>query len=144
VLESAGLVPSGATQQSFDALAWREGDTEATRLYKLAEMRQTVDNAMQTALTNPAISAEMKAQVADIHNRVARAVPYSPMDVLRLQSAPPGVTLQDIVAQRGGAQPAAPGVTKPMPPESELQIAAARRGTTVEALREQLRARGYK
>lgn len=108
VLEAAGLSPSGSTQQSFEALAWREGDPESTRLYKLAEMRQTVDNAMQTALTNPAISAEMKAQVADIQNRVARAVPYSPVDVLRLQSAPPGTTLQDIVAQRGGAQPAAP------------------------------------
>lgn len=108
VLESAGLAPSGSTQQSFEALAWREGDPESTRLYKLAEMRQTVDNAMQTALTNPSISAEMKAQVAEIQNRVARAVPFAPIDVLRLQSAPPGVTLQDIVAQRGGAQPAAP------------------------------------
>lgn len=143
VLESAGLSPSGSTTQSFESLAWREGDTEASRLYKLAEMRQTVDNAMQTALTNPAVSQDMRDQVVEIIRRVERSVPFSPMDVLRLSRAPAGVTLQDIIRQQ--APQAVPGgaATKPMPPDAELQAAAARRGTTVEALREQLRARGY-
>lgn len=109
VLESAGLAPSGMAQQSFESLAWREGDDkESTRLYKLAEMRQTVDNAMQTALTNPAITPDMKAQIEGIMRRVQAAVPFSPMDILLLERSPGTTTLADILKQRGLAA-AAPG-----------------------------------
>lgn len=123
VLEAAGLSPSGSTQQSFEALAWREGDPESTRLYKLAEMRQTVDNAMQTALTNPAISPDMRAQVAAIQQRVAAAVPFSPMDVLLLERSPSSMTLGDLIKTTSGAKsagaPAQPGAAPAAAPASE-------------------------
>jgi hypothetical protein len=116
VLESAGLAPSGTAVQSMEALAWREGDTDqGTKLYKLAEMRQTVDNAMQTALTNPAITPDMAGQINEIRRRVAAAIPFSPLDIVKLRQAQGATTLADVLRMQGlrTETPAAPAANAP-------------------------------
>jgi hypothetical protein len=129
VLESAGLAPSGMSQQSFEALSWRAGDDEGTRLYKLAEMRQTVDNALATALTNPAITPEMKGQIEQIQRRVQAAIPYSPMDVLTLRTDPTVRTLEDVMRKRGLNTSAAPAAAAPQAGGEPVRV------TTVEEAR---------
>lgn len=107
-LESMGLMGSESAAESFNRLAWQPTDTADTRLYKLAQMAQTVENALETMKTNPALDAARRAQIERMHSRLRAAVPYKPVDILILQNSPSTTTLGDIMRQRGLAA-AAPG-----------------------------------
>jgi hypothetical protein len=118
-IETAGLVPSGTFSESFSKLAMREGDTELTKLAKLAQMRQIIEKGLEPALANGRVSADQKAFVNKMISDVQSAVPFTRNDIIALrrgQEKNPSVTLGDIINQRnpgGKGSTAAPTAAAP-------------------------------
>ncbi len=106
-IETTGLTPSGALTEGFASLELREGDTQLTKLRKLAEMRQIVDAGLEVQLADPAIPDTIKDVMHKVLDTVHEAVPYTQHDVTVLQRAQqqdPKMTLGDLVKkdQLGG------------------------------------------
>ncbi|MBF9666383.1 hypothetical protein IAI38_11655, partial [Streptococcus pseudopneumoniae] len=51
-IEAAGLMPTGQLTHQMDAVIFKEGDTNFTKLQKLAQTRQIVEEGLETALSN--------------------------------------------------------------------------------------------
>jgi hypothetical protein len=111
-IESSGLAPSGQFTGSFDTLAFRAGDTEATKLHKLAEMRQIIEYGMDVAVNNPRINPEQKQYLQTIIDEIRQVVPFTHADVTKLSSTPDGRTLADMAQSHGLNRPQG-GVTTP-------------------------------
>lgn len=102
-IETSGMVPPGTFTQGFGNLAFREGDSEETKLHKLAEMRQIVDTGMETAQNNPRVPTEQKAYIQQIRDNIKSAVPFTHADLFQLANdKQPGETLADVVKRRTG------------------------------------------
>jgi hypothetical protein len=110
-IERMGVRGSQGLTQKFDDLALREGDDVFTKMLKLAQMRQTVENGMDTLLSLNALSPDMAARATQLRNDISGAVPFTPKEVLALQqSKKPGMTMGDMLTQqRLTKPPAAPG-----------------------------------
>lgn len=110
-IETAGMVPPGTFTNSFGNLAFREGDTEETKLHKLAEIRQVVDNGMDVAANNPRIPDDQRQYIRQIQSDIRSAIPFTHADLFQLShDKQPGETLADVVKRRTGlASSAAPG-----------------------------------
>jgi hypothetical protein len=117
-IEASGLAPAGSLSHQMDALLLKEGDTNLTKLLKLAQIRQIVEQGMEVVEANPRLGDEQRKQVEDVVGRLAKAVPFTPVDLIRLQAAQnknPNVTLKDVMNERGlstteeGAGSSAPG-----------------------------------
>lgn len=103
-IETAGLAPNGSLTNSMDSIQLREGDTNLTKLRKLAEMRQIIEKGIETNTSNPKLPQEQKDLVANIIQQVQKSIPFTQHDVTALQKAQakdPNATLQDIIAQNG-------------------------------------------
>lgn len=111
-IETSGLVPSGEFTNSFNAMTFREGDTEQAKLHKLAEMRQIIEFGMDVALNNPRVPEEQKTYLRDIIGDVQRVVPFTHRDVTSLSKVP-GSTLADLVKRRGLGTPEPAGAVAP-------------------------------
>lgn len=97
-IESAGLMPSGQLTHQMDAVMLKEGDTNLTKLSKLAQVRQIVEAGMEVLVVNPRVSDAEKEKAQDIINNVRKAVPYTQKDIIKLhQSEDDAVTLRDII-----------------------------------------------
>jgi hypothetical protein len=119
------LAPGQNFQSTFDALQFREGDTEEDKLYKLAGVRQILENFNEVTQANPRIPDPQKALVTKLAAEAAAAVPFTRKDVIALSNAPPGTSIADIVkahklgtpatsaAPAGAAPPAAPPAAAP-------------------------------
>ena len=66
-------------------LAAQPGDSQATKLRKLATMRQNADNGVDALLSNPRIGQEQRDQLIGIKERLATAVPYLPKEVTKYE-----------------------------------------------------------
>ena len=126
-IETAGLAPSGALTEGFASLELRAGDTELTKMRKLAEMRQVVEKGLEVNLDNPRLPQEQKTLVQRIINDVKTAVPFTQHDVTEFQKAGKKnseTTLTDYMKQKGLTQPVNPTPaattpqTGPPPPSS--------------------------
>jgi hypothetical protein len=80
-IETAGLAPSGSLTHSMDALAIKEGDTNITKLRKMAEMRQIVERGIEPNLANPKIPVEEKDMVKGIIKGIQEAIPFTQHDI---------------------------------------------------------------
>lgn len=115
-IETTGLTPAGSLTESFASLELREGDTQMTKLRKLAEMRQIVDAGLEVQLADPAIPDQIKNVMRTVLARVHKAVPFTQSDVTTLQRSQqknPAVTLQQLIKNKGldqGAAQPPPGV----------------------------------
>lgn len=109
-LETAGLAPSGSFTESMSNLGLKEGDTEMTKLGKMAEMRQIIETNLEPSLHNPRLPPEMRDYVKQIIGNVQQAVPYSQHDVIQLgASTNPRASMSDLMKSKGlGPQPAQP------------------------------------
>jgi hypothetical protein len=111
-IESVGLAPSGSLTEGFASLELRQGDTQLTKLRKLAEMRQIVDAGLEVQLADPAIPDTIKNVMHKVLASVQEAVPYTQHDVTVLQRSQennPDMTLQQLIKGKGlGASSAAP------------------------------------
>lgn len=134
-IETAGLVPSGTFSESFSKLAMREGDTQLTKLAKLAQMRQIIEKGLEPSLANGRVSPDQKAFVQKMVADIQAAVPFTRNDVIALrakQEKNPSITLNDIIKQNNpsgkdsnGAIPASFGT------EAEAEAAGLAPGTRV-------------
>lgn len=103
-IESVGLAPSGALTEGFGSLELRDGDTEITKMRKLAEMRQVVDAGLEPQLADDAIPDKIKTLMKDIQGKLQKAVPYTQQDVTALQRAQekdPKMTLEQLIQSKG-------------------------------------------
>lgn len=110
-IEGAGLVPSDTFTGAFNALELREGDTEATKLQKIAEMRQTITAGLRPVLSDPRVPPVQKEFVRELIQEVEQAVPFTVTDVTKLlRETNPQTTIADVIKARGlsstGAQAA--------------------------------------
>lgn len=105
-LEGFGLRGSEGMAARFqEQVEIRAGDAELTRLSRLAAARQSVENAVDTVLSQGVASPETQAALAKLKQDLAASIPFSPIDVVMLGRAPGTVTLADIMKQRSATQP---------------------------------------
>lgn len=103
-IETMGLAPAGALTESMASLELRPGDTQVTKLRKLAEMRQIVEKGMDVPLADPAIPPEIKSLATKVVDTVTKAVPYTQADVTKLQregEKNPNTTLGELMKKQG-------------------------------------------
>ena len=99
-IEAAGLAPSGSLTHQMDAMTFKAGDTNFTKLQKLAQIKQIAQAGLETTLSNPRIPKEQKAHFEDVAKQIDEAVPFSNGDLLDLQSQQevnPNMTIKDIL-----------------------------------------------
>lgn len=114
-IEAAGLMPSGSLTHQMDAVIFKEGDTNFTKLHKLAQTRQIVESGLEVLLADDRVSQDVKDQVKTIIGRVQKAVPFTHSDLIQLskdQMSNPNITMADVVKQKKTAPgaPAAGGI----------------------------------
>ncbi len=120
-IETSGLAPPGSTTSSMETLTLKEGDTELTKMRKMAEVRQIVEKGLEVNLADPKIPAVQKDQLRGVLAQIQSAIPFTHHDITALQKADdPSQTLGGIAAARlgGGASSAA----KPPVAASPTQI----------------------
>lgn len=102
VIETAGLSVPGSMTHSMEGTLLKEGDSEMTKLRKMAEMRQIVETGLEPNLSDPKLPPEQKDLVKRIISDVQNAVPFTHHDLTMLQkSGNPRETIGDIVKKRG-------------------------------------------
>lgn len=110
-IEAAGMMPNGTLSHQMDSVLFREGDTNLTKLQKLAQTRQIIESGLDTIIDNPRVPDETKTAVKKIIDKVQAAVPFTHEDIQNMSQAQlknPKLTLSDIVKAKGAkASPAA-------------------------------------
>ena len=112
-IESAGLAPPNSLMHMMDAVVFKEGDTNFTKLQKLAQTRQVVEAGLETILSNPRMAPEQKQHAQQLLDDVRKAVPFSGRDVIKLgtlQQTDPKATLKSVMESEkraGGRAPQA-------------------------------------
>lgn len=102
-IESAGLMPSGSLTHQMDAVLFKEGDTNLTKLHKLAQTRQIVEAGMEVVDANPRVSPEEKAKVKGVLDSIRKSVPFTHSDLIQLQllqDSNPNATLKDVIGKK--------------------------------------------
>ena len=108
-IEGAGLAPSNALMHQMDAVIFKEGDTQLTKMGKLAQTRQIVEKGLETVSVNSRVDPGTKKLVQDILEKVRKSVPFTGADIIRLnqlQASNPNATLNDVLNEKqsgGGA-----------------------------------------
>lgn len=118
-LEGMGLAGSQGQAAQFDSLAFRDKDTVLDKMFKMATVRQSVENAFGTILAlNKNLPDDAKTSLQQTIDAVKRNVPYDRSDVLALVEAQrknPRMTLGAMVKQKQLTAPVratgAPGAT---------------------------------
>lgn len=103
-IETRGLAPGANFVNSFDAVQWRSTDTGLTKLGKLAESRQIVEQGLVGFMDNPRVPDVQKKAVQKIIDDVKEAIPFSVEDVYELdkqQQKNPKTTMQDVIKKSG-------------------------------------------
>ena len=104
-IETAGLAPNGSITHSMENIVLKEGDTQFTRLRKMAEMRQIVEENMNTYLANPKIPAEQKSAIKQIVGDIQQAVPFTHHDLTQLESSKnKNATIMDFAKSSGAVK----------------------------------------
>lgn len=114
-IEASGLAPAGSLMHSMDAVTLKEGDSDLTKLRKMAEMRQIVEMGLSPNLSNPLIPKEQKTLVSNIIGQMQSAIPFTQHDVTMLElSNNPQATIMDFAKKSklggSGNGPSAPAI----------------------------------
>ena len=102
-IEAAGLMPTGSLTHQMDAVIFKEGDTNLTKLSKLAQVRQIVDAGLEVMESNPRLSDSEKSQATKIRNGLEKAVPFTQSDVTKWMvrsQKNPAVTMADVMGKK--------------------------------------------
>jgi hypothetical protein len=111
-IETSGLAPNGSLTKSVDAIVLKEGDSELTKMRKMAELRQIVEKGLEPNLANPHMPDAQKALIKDIVGKIQTAIPFTHHDITELEASKnPRATLSDYAQKSGlgknGGKPAA-------------------------------------
>ncbi len=125
-IERMGMRGSAGLSAQFDNLALLPTDTVFTKMLKLAQMRQTVENGMDTLISLNAMPPDMEQRAVQLRDTVSKSVPFTPRDVFELQkSEKPGMTLGELLAQKKFTQPVSAAPAKGATPAAPAAPAAA-------------------
>jgi hypothetical protein len=101
-IETAGLAPNGSITHSMDSITLNEGDSQLTKLRKLAETRQIIEKGIEPNLSNPKLAPAQRDLINRIVSDVQSAIPFTQHDITKLQqSKNPNATLMDFAKQSG-------------------------------------------
>lgn len=131
-IEAAGLMPTGSLTHQMDAVIFKEGDTNLTKMSKLAQVRQIVDAGLEVMESNPRLSDSEKNQAKKIRDGLEKAVPFTQQDVTKWMvrsQKNPSLTLKDVMGKRAQKAPAAE--KKPMEFATEADAVAAEKAGTL-------------
>lgn len=119
-LETGGMQVNQGLMSQFEKLQLADGDTQFTKMRKLATMRQQGTNALETFLTSPLAAPAQKAYAQQMISDMQKAIPWTPADVTALEhSKDPKATLLDTARKNrlgsssAPAAPAAPAQPSP-------------------------------
>lgn len=104
-LEAGGVATGlvGLTKQ-MDGVILQDGDTNMTKLNKLAETRQIFQGATEVLLSEPGIPKEQKVQIQGAFDKVKKLIPFTQNDLNKLQYSSRGATtLGDVVGKTATA-----------------------------------------
>jgi hypothetical protein len=105
-IEAQGLAPAGSLTHSMDSVTLKEGDSEETKLRKMAELRQIVEKGLEPSLSNPRIPQQQKDLVTNIIGTMQKVVPYTQHDVTMFQTqGQPNETFGDYAKRQRLGQP---------------------------------------
>lgn len=102
-IEAAGLAPSGTLSHQMDSVIFKEGDTNLTKLQKLAQTRQIVEAGLESTMANPRIPDEQREHMQKVMDSIKKSVPFTQSDLLVLEKAQdknPKVTLKDVMTAK--------------------------------------------
>jgi len=101
-IETAGLAPNGSITHSMDSITLNEGDSQLTKLRKLAETRQIIEKGIEPNLSNPKLAPAQRDLINKIITEVQGAIPFTQHDITKLQqSKNPNATLMDFAKSTG-------------------------------------------
>ena len=101
-IETAGLAPNGSITHSMDSITLNEGDSQLTKLRKLAETRQIIEKGIEPNLSNPKLAPAQRELITRIITEVQQAIPFTQHDITQLQqSKNPNATLLDFARKTG-------------------------------------------
>jgi hypothetical protein len=101
-IETAGLAPNGSITHSMDSITLNEGDSQLTKLRKLAETRQIIEKGIEPNLSNPKLAPAQRQLIEKIVSDVQQAIPFTQHDITQLQqSKNPNATLLDFARKTG-------------------------------------------
>lgn len=101
-VESGGLAVSDTFLQSFEQAKAAPGDTNLTKLHKLAEVRQIVDQAMDVKMSNPDVPDEQKKMIKEMLEDLHKSVPFTHDQVDALeQSGKSSAKMSDFISSKG-------------------------------------------
>jgi len=113
-IEAQGLAPSGSLTHQMDAIRFSATDTNWTKAYKLAEMRQIVDGGMDTLKANSRTDPGAKKLADQVSASIKQAVPFTVEDVDNLYNSKDSkATLSSFIKKKQGAPAAGDGPAKP-------------------------------
>lgn len=137
-LESQGVRGAASIANQFDAMRFEPKDSLETRMVKMARVRQTVENGLAPNLANSSLPAREREYLQGIVQRVARVIPFTPIDVnewRRAKRANPNATLGETLTRRvneaTGNAPAVPGAAPATPGAAPTTPAAGQRGLRI-------------
>lgn len=110
-VENTGRMPPGTAVEAINQMQLQPGDTEATRLTKIAQGRQNLDAALNSWLHTAPLNADAKSYVYDLLSKLHTTIPFSVEDVDKWsQSKDPHKTIKDEVKGTVGSVPSVPAV----------------------------------
>lgn len=112
-IETSGLAPTGAFVDQLAKLNFSETDTQYTKMQKLAQIRQVVEQGLKSTMNDPKFPPAQLAQAQDLLAKVRSVVPYTQHDLTALksrwQNGDEGATINDVVAKNPAAAPPTAG-----------------------------------
>ena len=115
-LERMGMQGTEGLAEEFGALVFRPGDTLERKMLKLALIRQSTENAVETVIAVNPMDAETQTFARNLLSKVQEAVPYTPRDVIllqRKQKGQPTATLRSVIAETHGIESNQPAGAAP-------------------------------
>ncbi len=99
-IEALGNLPPGSlTNQLNEVLQFQKGDTNLTKMQKLAQIKQIALGGLDT-ISSMQLTKAQKDKISQITNRFNKAVPYTNgdlQDLIDQQKTNPNLTLKDVL-----------------------------------------------
>ena len=113
-IEGQGLVGSNTIAESYDTLLLRPGESLEMAMYKMAQMKQTVEAGLAPHIANPRVPMEQKKAIRELMDRLDTSIPFEVEDVIALQFGK-ARSLREATEQRLRREGAGTGIGAPPP-----------------------------
>lgn len=128
-LESGGLRGSANASAAFESLKIKPGDSALTAIASLARMRDIVDVALESGLTNPIFGEQQKDLLREYRKTLHEKIPFTFKDIIEYEThANEQETFADFAKRSGlGKEPSQSGASQlPKVPTLQDFLKAAR------------------